>query len=151
MTVKTIVQRSVYALAIVAYVFVASGYFSRLAQATPPRMGQFPVWFGGLATLYILSTPIVLAPLCVIAAMKHRSHGLLLLYYVGLLYVGIWGGVVLGHDQLAFDAPPGLQMPWQEQVTNSFVFLAISALLYLAPTGLIWGIARFLVLRRQSR
>jgi hypothetical protein len=147
---KLIVRRTVYALAIVGYVFVAFGCFSLLNQAEPPRYGQFPLLFAALVVLYFLQAPIIFAPLCVIAALKTRPLGLLFLYYVGLMYAGIWGVAVLGHMPLGIDAVPGLDYPWQEQLTYSFVFLAMWGVFNLVPTTLIWGVARFLVLRRQS-
>lgn len=146
---RTTVGSLLYGLAAAAYVFVASGYISRFIETSDPSKLSSPLSFA--YTLTAFDIPLILAPLCVLAALKHRSHWVLLLDYVILVYIAMWGGAVFSHEQFAFDPPPGLRISWEENLTNSLVLLVIQALLYIAPTGLIWALARFCALKLQRR
>lgn len=134
----TVAKRAAFALATVIYVFIASGLLSRLLERLPSW--QLTLVLTGLWPM--CSFAIVLAPLCVLAALARTRLLALILSFVGLLYVGIWGGAVIGGQQLAFDAPPGLQLSWQTQVTSSFVLLAIFAVLQFPLTAAIWLVTR---------
>lgn len=134
----TVAKRAAFGLATVIYVFAASGLLSRLLE----RLPSWPLTLVLTVLWPLCSFAIVLAPLCVLAALARTRLLALTLSYVGLLYVGIWGGAVIGGQQLAFDPPPGHQVSWQIQVTNSFVFLAIFAVLQFAPTAAIWLVTR---------
>lgn len=136
------VKRLAYALATVAYVFVASGLLWRLLEKLP----AWPAWLSLMtALLPMIFFAVVLAPLCVLAAFSNTRLLVLVLYYVVLIYVGIWGGAIIGGQQLAFDPPPGLRVSWQVQVANSFVFLALLGVLQFAPTCAIWLLTKALL------
>jgi hypothetical protein len=148
---QTIVKRGAYTLAVVAYTFFASGYLARALSSLPSAGIVNPTISSALGLVEISGFSVVLAPLCVLVANWWRRFDVLLLCYCGLAYIGLLGQAIIGHERLAFDAPPGLVVPWQTQATNSFVFLAIVVLLNFPPTFLIWGLASVLVARRQSQ
>ena len=99
------------------------------------------------AVLSVFRYSVVLAPLSIIAARKHRPHVLLLLYYAILAYVGCLGDGIIGHA--CAGVPPCPQQSVRDGVLDCFGFSAIFALLNLAPSGIIWGVARWFVLRGQ--
>jgi hypothetical protein len=136
------VKRAALTLATVIYVFVASGLLWRLTEKLPGWPPALSLLSGLLSLCFYA---VVLSPLCVLAAFTNPRILALVLYYLGLLYVGIWGGAIIGGQQLAFDAPPGLRVSWQEQVMNSFVLLPLLGILQLAPTGAIWLLAKAIV------
>ena len=129
-----IVKRTAFTLATLTYVFVTSGLLWRLLEKLP-RWPPALSLLAGLLSLCFFA--VVLAPLCVLAAFSNTRLLVLVLYYFVLDYVGIWGGAIIGGQQLAFDPPPGLRVSWQVQVTNSFVFLGLLGILQFAPTCVI--------------
>ncbi len=121
--------------------FLASGYLWRAMNAkTPSRF----VTFFALCGSADCESSIVLVP-CASSPREGASITADFLSYLGLIYAGILGQAIIAGDPLTFDAPPGFVPPWQTQVTNSFVFLAIFALINLLPTLIIFVAARALV------
>ena len=146
----TIVKRATYALAAAVYMFLATGYLSRALDRMPPiSLLHFPFLFKALGNLPPFLFSVALAPLCVIAATSRPRYVLLLLSYIGLLYVGLLGKTVIAGELPSFGSG-GAPLSWQDYAIGLLSFLGIFALLNLVPTGAIWGIARALVLRRRS-
>lgn len=136
-----ILKRAAYVFASMLYMFLGSGYLWRARNAQ--TFNQYAPFFAPWGPLIEFS--IVLVPLCIIAARGRPHYVRLALNYLGLIYLGILGQTIIGGDPLTFDAPPGFVPLWQTQVTNSFVFLAIFALINLLPTLSIFVIARSFV------
>jgi hypothetical protein len=143
-----IAKRAAFTLATLTYVFATSGLLWRLLEKLP---GWPPAWSLLAGLLSICFFAVVLAPLCVLAAFSNTRLLVLVLYYFVLVYVGIWGGAIIGGQQLAFDPPPGLRVSWQVQVTNSFVFLALLGILQFAPTCVIWLVTKAILAKGAVR
>ena len=137
------------ALAVAAYMFFATPllyrFFESVQRAIPSTLWIVDAIFG-ILPMFVCS--IALAPLCVIAVLRDVPLRRLLLYYIALIYIGLLGDAILNGKQLAFDAPPGLQVPWSAQAINSPVFLVIGAFFNAAPTIFVWGLSKALFWRK---